>query len=72
MAIKPIITTTQGTPSACPVLLHGVPAVAKALGIGQTYTWALIRDGKLPCCKIGRRTLIREADLQAFAASLSR
>lgn len=71
MGIKPT-TIKQGMPSACPILLHGVPAVAKALGIGQTYTWALIRDKKLPIVRIGRRTLVREADLQAFAASLGR
>ena len=71
MAIKPT-TTNQGTPSACPKLLFSVPDVAHALGIGQTYAWALVKEGQIKTVLLGRRRLIREADLQAFAASLSR
>jgi excisionase family DNA binding protein len=72
MATKPATHTNQGTPSACPAttLLHGIPAVAKALGIGETYTWALIKDGKIKSVLLGRRRLVRDQDLQAFAASL--
>lgn len=71
MAIKAATNTIQGMPSTCPALLHSVPAVAKALGIGQTYTWALIKDGKIKTVLLGRRRLVRDQDLQAFAQSLT-
>ena len=71
MATKAATNTNQGMPSACPALLHGVPAVAKALGIGLTYTWALIKDGKIKTVLLGRRRLVRDQDLQAFAQSLT-
>lgn len=64
-------TATPGQAPGCPALLHGIPAVAKALGIGQTYTWALIKDGKIKTVLLGRRRLVRDQDLQAFAQSLT-
>lgn len=69
MGINP--TTTTGQPSVRPMLLYGIPDAARALGIGQTYTWGLIRDRKLASVRIGRRTLIPVAALEAFAASLT-
>jgi excisionase family DNA binding protein len=47
-----------------------VASATKATGIGRTTIFALIRDGSLPAVKLGSRTLIRAADLEAFVASL--
>jgi excisionase family DNA binding protein len=52
-------------------MFYGIPDVAKALGIGQTTAWALIRDGKLPACRLGRRTLVPAQALTDFATSLT-
>ena len=32
---------------------------AKALGLGRTSIYALIRDGRLETLKLGRRTLVK-------------
>ena len=32
---------------------------AKALGLGRTSIYALIRDGRLDTVKLGRRTLVK-------------
>ena len=39
---------------------------AKALGIGRTSVYGLIREGKLEVRKIGRRTVIPLRSLQNF------
>jgi excisionase family DNA binding protein len=41
------------------------------LRISRTTVWRLAKEGKLPVVKIGRRALIRRADLVRFADSLS-
>lgn len=64
-------TSNLGQAQPCPVLFHGIPEVARRLGIGQTFTWALIRDKKLPTVRLGRRTLVSEEALQTFVASLT-
>lgn len=64
-------TPSAGQSTALPAILLGVPDVARALGIGQTYTWQLLKERKLPCVRIGRRTLVPAAALSEFAASLS-
>ena len=69
MSLKTLPPFGQASP--CPVLLHPVPEVARSLGIGQTSTWALIRDGKLPVVRIGRRTLVPAQALADFAAKLT-
>lgn len=52
-------------------LFYSVPKTAELLGLGQTSTWALVRDRELPVVRIGRRTLVPAAALIAFAASLT-
>ena len=37
---------------------------AKALGLGRTTIYALIRDGRLETAKVGRRTLIKVASIR--------
>ncbi len=43
---------------------------ARALGIGLTRLDEILKSRELPCIRLGRSTLIRSADLQAFVASL--
>jgi len=45
-----------------------VPQAAARLGVNRTRVWRLVRDGRLPAEKRGRDWLIRESDLDAFAA----
>lgn len=66
MAKTPTSNPTQGV-----ALFLSVPEVARRLGIGQTSTWALIRDKELPCAHIGRRALVPVAALAEFAARLT-
>ncbi len=37
---------------------------AKALSLGRTSIYALIRDGRLETIKLGRRTLIKVASIR--------
>ena len=59
------------TPSQGEPLLLSIPEVARRLSCGQTLTWALVRDHKLPCVRISRRTLVPAQALAEFVASLT-
>ena len=52
---------TRGQP-----LVHTVAEAAELLGVGRTTVYVLIRTGRLPVVKIGRRTVIRRETLQVF------
>ena len=39
---------------------------AKAIGVSLAHLYVLMARGDLPAFKIGKRTLIKAADLQAF------
>jgi excisionase family DNA binding protein len=54
---------------AVPPLVYSVEGAAARLGVGRTTLFALIRRGDLRVIRLGRRTLIREADLVAFLAA---
>lgn len=43
---------------------------ARFLGIGRSTLYNLIKDGRLPVRKLGKRTLILRDDLDQFVASL--
>jgi excisionase family DNA binding protein len=43
---------------------------AQWLGIGQTKTWALIRDGELKAVRLGSRTLLPLSELHSFQSRL--
>jgi excisionase family DNA binding protein len=43
-----------------------VPEAARAIGIGRTTTQRLINSGDLEVVKIGRRTLVTTASLEAL------
>ena len=46
--------------------LYSVKEMMDYLGIQRTYAYKILREGKLPKIKLGKRILIRESDLQAF------
>lgn len=51
-------------------MLVPVPTAARQLSLGPTKTWQLIRDGKLPVVRVGRRTFVRREDLEKFVGAL--
>ncbi len=48
------------------VRLYSIQTSAEVLGIAQITLRALVRDGKLPHCRVARRILIRSDDLASF------
>lgn len=49
-----------------------VAEVMTRVGLGRDTVYSLIRDGRLPACKVGRRTLIVASDLERFLQELPR
>jgi excisionase family DNA binding protein len=49
---------------------YSVPQVMAKVGSGRDKLNCLIRQGKLPARKLGRKTLILASDLEAFLESL--
>lgn len=49
-------------------LAYSVPEASSAIGVGKTKLYALIAQGVLPSTLIGKRRLIRAADLEALIA----
>jgi len=54
-----------------PVLLP-VEEAARALGVGRTQFFVLLREGRIRSVKVGRRTLIPMSEVQRFAEELAR
>ena len=44
-------------------LAYSVTEAAAVTGLGKTTLYALMGDGTLPSCKVGKRRLITSADL---------
>lgn len=52
-------------------LLLSIPQVGDALGgIARSYVYVLLSRGEIPTVKIGRRTMVRASDLDAYVKSL--
>lgn len=47
-----------------------VRAIPEMAGIGITSVYGAIKDGKLVARKLGRRTVVRVADLEAWLAAM--
>jgi excisionase family DNA binding protein len=60
----------QETQSDAPPLGRSINAAAIRAGVGRSTVYAAINTGALRARKAGRRTLILDADLQAWLASL--
>lgn len=63
--------TNQASASVARVLLS-VKETRQRLGLSHSKVYDLIRDGKLPSALIGRKRVVRAADLDAFVAGLGR
>jgi excisionase family DNA binding protein len=61
--------TKQSKPAALR-LAYSIADVTKITGVGRSFIYEEIKVGRLPVRKAGRRTLIFEADLKAWLASL--
>lgn len=57
--------TTTETTAPAPTLLT-VTETAELLRCGQTMVYQLLKDGRLASVKIGRRRLVRAADVHRF------
>ena len=57
-------------PTSQPPLAYGIQDACRALGIGRTYLYALIAEGRIEARACGGRTLIPADSLRAFLASL--
>ena len=53
-------------------LAYSVPQVLAKINIGRDKLYALIREGKLPARKCGKRTLVTDSDLETFLQALPR
>jgi excisionase family DNA binding protein len=51
---------------------YSIPEVMARVGVGRDKLYCLIREGKLPARKLGRKTLILASDLEAFLEALPR
>jgi excisionase family DNA binding protein len=51
-------------------LAHSVSEVVKLTGVGRSVLYEQIGEGRLRIRKLGRRTLIFDADLKAWLANL--
>lgn len=54
---------------ASAIALVSVPGAAKILSLSVDYVWKLVASGQLKSVKIGKRRLIKHADLLRFADS---
>lgn len=45
-------------------LAHTMARFCKLLSISESFGWKMLKDGRLNCIRIGRRTLIPHSELQ--------
>lgn len=57
-------------PTSSDTLFNTIPRACERTGLGRSKIYELIAAGALMTVKVGRRTLIPEASLKAWAASL--
>jgi len=53
-------------------LATSINDAAKALSLGRTSIYALIKEGRLETVKLGRRTLIKTASIRALVGGPAR
>jgi len=47
-----------------------IKQISALTGLGKTKIYELIKSSQIPARKIGKRTIVRAADLEAFLSSL--
>ena len=69
-AIVALLNAAQAPPAESPPTptLLTVAETAELLRCGQTLVYAMLSDGRLASVKIGRRRLVKSADVQRFIA----
>lgn len=50
---------------------YDISAFCEETGLGRTHVYSLLQTGALTGVKVGRRTLIRHEDMEAWKASLT-
>jgi len=50
--------------------LYSIAEASEILSIGKTTTYSLIRTGRIPVVKIGRKSVVPATGIAAFLASL--
>jgi excisionase family DNA binding protein len=45
-------------------IAHTMSSFCKMLSISESFGWKMLKDGRLNCIRIGRRTLIPHSELQ--------
>lgn len=65
-------TPTPQPKPVCPVapVSYSVEDAARALGIGRSLAFRLIREGQLAAVKIGRRTVVSVKECEDFLARM--
>jgi excisionase family DNA binding protein len=67
MDLRKFNTYSTNQPANAPQpLAFSVEDAARALGIGRTITFRLIKEGKLAVVRVGRRTLVPVQEVEAF------
>lgn len=51
-------------------MLFSIDEAAARLSVGRTNLYRILGAGELPAVKLGKRTMIRESDLQAYIENL--
>jgi len=64
------MANSQYTPPDGPPLAHSINGAQRRANIGRTTIYAEIRAGRLKVRKCGRRTVVLDADLRDWLASL--
>lgn len=57
-------STVESTPA--PRIAYGIAETARMTGLGRTTLYSNISSGELPSIKVGKRRLVRHADLVHF------
>lgn len=50
-------------------MLYSVKQAADVLGVGRTFTYSLIKQGRLETIKLGSRTLVKVDSIKALIES---